>query len=516
MRLRTPTSDQSSCDHFRLGSGAVAWMMGAFGLLTGCIEVKKSADVAVADVATGTDAEVTGEDALEVTGEDALADTAPTDAEGPETDVAPPECSPERSCDDRASEACTDWTCNDGKCVEVQLSEDVRCIGPNVCMTYACNAGKCEETPVGDGADCDDGDFCNGVAQCESGACVVGPTCEAVEIRADGCISSYLCDEASRTCVPEWKGPSVESYLADGHAEGVSCIALESGLAGSCVAGMCVPEGMQLVPAGTSRMGCNMIGMSDLIPGCQATESPAHSVRLGVYAIDAAESTLAAWKACVRDGHDSNSGKCAESPIQAGATVPTNASVLPVRFLTWSQAHALCDHAGKRLCTEAEWERAARGEAANSAYVFPPNPWPWGLEEPTCDRARFRVDSGCNANGTGPVEVNNANYDGASPYGVLHMAGNVAEWVADGWDANAYQGRAGSVAEAPFVQPELNTLRILRGGHFLSFDLLDIATFRRTAATPDLSETDGSVWQRGARCCSSILLEPAIQPPPPR
>ena len=96
----------------------------------------------------------------------------------------------------------------------------------------------------------------------------------------------------------------------------------------------------------------------------------------------------------------------------------------PVVTVTWDDADAYCRHYGKRLPTEQEWEKAARGTDGRK--------YPWGNEEPTSRHALFDTKW----NGYGTLAVVGSHEAGASPYGIHDLAGNVWEWTTSDFDSD--------------------------------------------------------------------------------
>jgi formylglycine-generating enzyme required for sulfatase activity len=203
---------------------------------------------------------------------------------------------------------------------------------------------------------------------------------------------------------------------------------------------------MVAVPAGAFDRGCAPSGGHSC--DAQRSATPARSLTLGAFSIDLTEVTRADYQRCVAAG---------------GCTPPAGASAgaddAPVVNVTWEQARSFCAWDGKRLPTEAEWEKAARGtrptggSAAHHAF-----PWGTDLPDPGCERA---VHALCSARPAGPASVG-GRAAGASPHGALDMAGNVAEWVADWYGASYY-------ADAPAADPpgpSSGDARLVRGGSF--------------------------------------------------
>jgi formylglycine-generating enzyme required for sulfatase activity len=232
-------------------------------------------------------------------------------------------------------------------------------------------------------------------------------------------------------------------------------------------------DGMTLVyiPSGIFPMGS-----SDSDPGSFDHEKPQHNVYLDGYWIDQTPITNYMYAACVQAGH------CSPPAHPAAEKIPYDSSVMayqPIIYVSWFDAEIYCEWAGRRLPTEAEWEKAARGTDGRL--------YPWGENKPHSGTANF--------NNTLGITTDVGEYpEGASPFNILDMAGNVRQWVADWYQENYY---AISPDTNP-LGPESGTERVLRGGAYS-----DTAVNLRSA-TRFFHEPGSPGINRGFRCAVSI------------
>ena len=181
-------------------------------------------------------------------------------------------------------------------------------------------------------------------------------------------------------------------------------------------------------------------------------ERPAHRVSLRPFLLDKTEVPNEAYFRCVEAGvcrpHSPDNARANKLGDDRQFRRPRQ----PISGVSQSDAAAYCSWIGRRLPTEAEFERAARGSDGRT--------YPWGEEKPTADRAVFHASLTEDV-GTHPA--------GAGPYGHLDLAGNVWEWSADRYDPDAYK-RSGAPQGIPGTCEEImQTLADLKRNHMQGY-----------------------------------------------
>jgi len=204
------------------------------------------------------------------------------------------------------------------------------------------------------------------------------------------------------------------------------------------------------------------------------SEMPQYTASTGAFYVDATEMTNAQYKAFVDATDHKPPSHWAESTYADGE------ADLPVTNVSFEDAQAYAQWAGKRLPTEAEWEKAARGTDGRF--------FPWGnVFDRNAAQHMRKSDAGPVAAGTYKT--------GASPYGALDMLGNVWEWT-ESWFV-AYPGNEKADTRAPYGE----TFRVLRGGAWYQQDLKPVPT-RVTFRLPAKPETRGR--DIGFRCVKDV------------
>ena len=233
------------------------------------------------------------------------------------------------------------------------------------------------------------------------------------------------------------------------------------------------PENICWIPPGAFWMGRTRLWLIDEI-GWQTRDRvdarPVHRVILHGFWMDQTEVTQRAYREFTR-------ARARPEPFHWRQGFPEDQADLPVYNITWQEASDYCAFRGKRLPTEAEWEKAARGGLAGA-------PWPWGhrfrpaLDEDTpSDAAPPRPPARVSHPGS-PAPTGSFPQNG---YGLHDMVGNIAEWVQDGYDLGQY---AVSDITNP-IGPEDVPYRVFRGGSWADTDERIASVFYRNFTRPD-------------------------------
>ena len=242
---------------------------------------------------------------------------------------------------------------------------------------------------------------------------------------------------------------------------------------------------MALIPAGSFRMGDTFIeGYSD--------ERPVHTVYMDAFYMDVCEVTSAQY--CVFLNNQGNQTEGGGTWLNIGSSLclitqsgeqfapRSGYEDHPVINVTWYGALAYSQWAGKRLPTEAEWEKAERGGLQEKRY-------PWGDENPGGGKCNYLEYSGPLTSGMpnlyrgrGTLPVGSFEPNG---YGLYDMAGNVWEWCQDWYNSDYYIYCLKSQKNNP-TGASTGTYRVLRGGSWLN-DPSPLRCANRSCASPDYS-----------------------------
>jgi len=391
-------------------------------------------------------------------------------------------CNCPQDCSGGCAGCCSGTTCNTG-------IADAQC-GKNGGTCQNCTAD--EESCVNQECKC----------ACGDGMCCDTETCCTCSSDCGSCCGNGQCDcgETYQTCPADCESPGQCNPSCDPALE--ECVAVTTG-------GWACTAKMVEVPAGNFWMGCNNCAGSTVNDtDCLDREHPYHEVYLDGYEMDRTEVTAGQYLACV------TAGGC-EAPAGTGSYATYQVSgkeSRPINDVTWYQVESYCLWAGKELCTEAQWEKGARGGCEHNGGASnckaESRKYPWGNAAPTCDLA---VKFGCDGDTQPVCSLSPA---GDSPYGLCDMSCNVWEWVADWYQKDFYCdgdgatgdescAECGSWPDSPnaWNNPYCNiggSDRVVRGGSFLSAGYADLHVSNRGDVVPS-----GSFGSLGGRCCRS-------------
>ena len=265
-------------------------------------------------------------------------------------------------------------------------------------------------------------------------------------------------------------------------------------------------KNMAGITAGKFKRGLSFRQVNKILEMCQKVdekcsrwwfkdEIPGHRVRLDAYWIDIYEVTNEKYLEFVKaTGHrpaldeTCETDSCWDGNLWQGAGFPAGIRNQPVTQVSWHDADAYCRWRDKRLPTEAEWEKAARGPFGNL--------FPWGGDMPP-GRATYK------RKWRGVATLTNVGSypTGVSLYGIHDMAGNVWEWVADWYDMHYYKKKVLRNPKGPKTGP----FKVVRGGSWVNYADTLHSAFRRWSR-PDVRFND-----TGFRCAKDAIDEAQTQ-----
>lgn len=333
---------------------------------------------------------------------------------------------------------------------------------PPTCQTLFCGelGSACSEPALCQYQYCPLG-YCGCERDCSETQCGPDPVCG---LSCGICDDGFACEDGrcvSRPCVPDCTGLvcGLDPVCA------TSCGTCDDGW--ECSSGACVEipveNEMVTVPAGSFWMGCDDAADSN----CNTDSQPYHLVNLDAFRIDRTEVTLAQYADCY------NAGACTAAywDLKDGCNWGDVTKINhPVTCVDWDQATAYCEWLGKRLPTEAEWEKAARGGVVGRRF-------PWS-DADTITHSRANYFSSTDyvydvslTRGYHPSFQTGATpytspvgYFAPNGYDLYDMAGNVYEWCWDWYDASWYSNAGATQSDTR--GPTTGTSRLIRGGYW--------------------------------------------------
>lgn len=256
--------------------------------------------------------------------------------------------------------------------------------------------------------------------------------------------------------------------------------------------------GMVEVPAGRFVRGCDDEQVLTLYGGgCERGEAfvtqdvPRREIYVSRFWLDCYEVTIGEYTACVEVGACEGVATIAPPDVMPRERIAING-------VSWFQAKDYCEWRGKRLPTEAEWEKAARG----------PLGWemPWGdfADQRACGYANMLLNhpQGCEEHPR-RVDLVDANPKDRSGYGVIGMAGNVQEWVQDWSHYDYYSWSEDRDPAGPESSTGIVPRRVVRGSYYDGFARLSLRRWLPPAANE---------FRVGVRCASSVAPQQIADP----
>lgn len=257
--------------------------------------------------------------------------------------------------------------------------------------------------------------------------------------------------------------PSASSPLPDSPSFRLDLTPARSGLTGGILALRTPGSPMVLLPRTTFQMGSHQVEVQLAYEACRQeplggqcrqdlfeNEMAIHPVTLSSYWIDRYEVTVEEYDRCVE------ARVCEAVPYHEGGMRFRAQPTFPVSLVNWNDAQTYCKFAGKRLPTEAEWERAARGPRSRR--------FPWGEHYAgrRANHGALAMDDTDASDGFATLAPVGSFPDGRTPEGLEDLAGNVSEWTADNYE-DAYEALPVTDPKGP----DFGGFKVVRGGSFV-------------------------------------------------